>query len=163
RLGIATLRDRVEVLEQPFADHDDAEVARPEVLLGAVGDTALTDPGDDVLVDDVARDPAAVLVLDRAHPGRHALFHVRLPPLRHTHEDPGDAERILVVDRNAPFEMIAEIEAVRPQRDAAYGPIRIVLVGILAHPLVDEAVVEFLELELQVLAGIGPLLAAEPK
>src|SRR5262249_42517478 len=122
RLGIATLRDRVEVLEQPFADHDDAEVARPEVLLGAVGDTALTDPGDDVLVDDVARDPAAVLVLDRAHPGRHALLHVRLAPLRHTHEEPGDAERILVVDRNAPFEMIAEIEAVRPQRDAPYGP-----------------------------------------
>src|SRR5262249_7737051 len=104
RLGVATLGDRVEILEQPFADHDDSEVARPEVLLCAVGDAALTDPGDDVLVDDVARDPAAMLVLDRTHPGRHAPLHVGFAPLRHAHEEPSDAECVLVVDRNAPFE-----------------------------------------------------------
>src|SRR5262244_3350273 len=88
------------------------------------------------------------------------VSHVGLAPLRHAHEEPRDAERVLVVDRHAPFEMIAEVEAVRPQRDAAHGPIRIALVGVLAHPLVDEAVVEFLELELEVLAGIGTGLAA---
>src|SRR5262249_48722806 len=149
-------------LEQALADHHDAEIAGADVLLGAVGDAALTDPGDDVLVDHVAGDPAALLVLDRAHPSRHALLDVGLAPLWHTHEEPGDAERVLVIHRHAPFEMIAEVEPVRPQRDTANRPIRILLVGILAHPFVDEAVLELLEFELEVLAGIGTGLAAEP-
>ena len=59
-LGSCALRDGIEILEQALADHRDAEVAGAEILLGAVGDAALPDPGDDVLVDDVARDPAAV-------------------------------------------------------------------------------------------------------
>src|SRR5262249_28668693 len=155
RLRIAALGDGVEIVEQALADHHNSEVARADVFLAAVGDHALTDPGDDVLVDDVARDPAAVRVLDRAHPGRNGALPVGFASLRHAHEEPRNAERVLVVDRHAPFEMIAEVEAVRPQRDAAHGPIRIALVGVLAHPLVDEAVVEFLELELEVLAGIG--------
>src|SRR5262249_17121157 len=163
RLRIATLGDGVEIVEQALADHHNSEVARADVFLAAVGDRALTDPGDDVLVDDVARDPAAVLVLNRAHPGRNGVLHVGFASLRHAHEEPRNAERVLVVDRHAPFEMIAEVEAVRPQRDAAHGPIRIALVGVLAHPLVDEAVVEFLELELEVLAGIGTGLAAQPQ
>src|SRR5262249_39471367 len=160
RLRIAALGDGVEIVEQALADHHDAEVAGADVLLAAVGDRALADPGDDVLVDHVAGDPAAVLVLDRAYPGGNGVLYVGLASLRHAHEEPRHAERVLVVDRHAPLEMIAEVEAVGPERDAAHGPIRIALVGVLAHPLVDEAVVEFLELELEMLAGIGTSLAA---
>src|SRR5262245_54268124 len=162
RLRLAALGDRVEVVEQALADHGDAEVARADVLLGAIGDPALADPGDDVLIDDVARDPAAALVLDRALPGRHRALHVGLAPFRNPHEEPRNAERILVVDRHAPLEVIAEIECVGPQRDAAYGPMRIALVGILAHALVEEAVVELLELELEMPRRIGTGLAGEP-
>src|SRR5262249_36047812 len=68
RLGVAALGDGVEIIEQALADHGDAHIAGAEVLLGAIGDAALADPGDDVLVDDVAGDPAAALVLDRADP-----------------------------------------------------------------------------------------------
>jgi hypothetical protein len=57
--------------------------------------------------------------------------------------------------------MGAEVEAVRPQRHAPDGPIGIALVGVLAHALVDEAVLELLELELHVPAGIGAGLAFE--
>src|SRR6266852_1369310 len=161
-LGVLAARDGVELVEEALADHRNAEVAGADILLGAVGDRALPDPGDDVLVDDVARDPAAVLVLDRAVPSRNRPLHIRLSPFRHAHEEPGDAERVLVVDRHAPLEVIAEIEAVRPQRDASHRPIGIALVRVLADALVDEAAVELLELELQVLAGIGAGLAGEP-
>src|SRR5262249_17798911 len=74
RLRIAALGDGVEIVEQALTDHHNAEVAGADVFLAAVGDRALTDPGDDVLIDDVARDPAAVLVLDRAHPGRNGVL-----------------------------------------------------------------------------------------
>ena len=48
-------------------------------LPAAVGHRALADPGDDVLVDDVAGDPAAgARVLDRAGPGRDGALHIRL-------------------------------------------------------------------------------------
>src|SRR6478735_1778701 len=93
------------------------------MLLGTVGDLALPDPGDDVLVDDVAGDPAAVLALDWAFPGRHAVLHIGLAALRHADEEPRHRQRVLVVDRHAPFEVAAEIESVRPQRNAADGPV----------------------------------------
>src|SRR5262249_2428229 len=64
-LGVASLRHGFHVLEKAIADHRDAAIARAEQLLAAIRDRALADPGDDVLVDDVARDPAAVGVLDR--------------------------------------------------------------------------------------------------
>src|SRR5262245_64451796 len=48
-------RDGLELLEPALADHHDSEVAWADVLLRAVGDPALTNPGDDVLMDDVAR------------------------------------------------------------------------------------------------------------
>src|SRR5437588_7119972 len=113
-LGIAALRNGVEIVEQALADHYNAEIAGAEIFLAAIGDAALTDPCDDVLVDHVARDPASVLVLDRAHPGRDLLLHIRLAALGHAHEEPRHAERVLVIDRHAPFEMVAEIKAVRP-------------------------------------------------
>src|SRR5262249_7879971 len=151
RLRLAALGKGVEVIEQALADHGDAEVARTDVLLGAIGDPALADPGDDVLIDDMAGDPSPALVLDRTGPGRHRALHVGLAPFRNPHEEPRNAERVLVVDRHAPLEVVAEIKRVRPQRDATHGPVRIALVGILAHALIEEAVVELLELELEML------------
>src|ERR1051326_7597629 len=106
------------------------------MLLGAVGDRPLPDPGDDVLVDDVAGDPAAVLAADRALPGRYAVLHVGLAPLRHANEEPRHRQCVLVVDRYPPFEVTAEIEAIRPQRDATDGPIAVLLALALAHALV---------------------------
>src|SRR5262249_44092169 len=67
-LRIGAAGDRVEVAEQLPAQERDAAVARAEILPGAVGDAPLADPGDDVLVDDVAGDPAPARVLDRAGP-----------------------------------------------------------------------------------------------
>ena len=56
----------------------------PRCSLRAVGDRALTDPRDEVLVHDVGRDPAAgQRVLDRPVPRRDTLLHVRLALLRH--------------------------------------------------------------------------------
>src|SRR6476646_3771576 len=112
--GVVAARYGIELLEQALAHHGDAEVAGAEILLGAVGDSALPDPGDDILVDDVARNPAAVDVLDRAHPGRNLVLQVGLAPFRHADEKPTDAERVLIVDRHSPFEMVPEIEAIRP-------------------------------------------------
>src|SRR5580692_3206835 len=121
------------------------------MLLGAVGDAALAGPGDDVLVDDVAGDEAASFVLQRAHPGRHAFLHVRLAAFRHPDEEPRYAERVLVVDRHAPFEMAAEIKPVRPKRDTPDGPIAVFFALALAHALVSETVIEGFELKLQML------------
>src|SRR5580700_4750417 len=135
------------------------------MLLGAVGDAALAGPGDDVLVDDVAGDEAAGFVLQRADPGRHALLHVRLAVFWHAHEEPGDAERILVVDRYAPFEMAAEIKTVRPQRDAPDGPVAVFLALAFAHALVDEAVLERLEFQLEMFrrdVGVSATHAGAP-
>src|SRR5262249_42990772 len=67
------------------------------------------------------------------------------------HEEPRDAERILIIDRYAPFEVAAEIKAVRPQCDATDCPIAVLLALPFAHALVNEAVREFLEFELEML------------
>src|SRR5579883_176876 len=145
--------------EEAPAHHGDADVARPQILLSTIGDAPLADPGDDVLVDDVAGDEATVLVLERAHPGRHALLHVGLAALGDTREEPGDAQRILVIDRDPPFEVAAEKEAVRPQRHAADGPVTILLALPLAHTLVDEAVLELFEFQFE-MPGRGVVVAA---
>src|ERR1019366_285180 len=148
-LGLGAGRERRELLEKALADHRDADIAGAEILQGAVRDRALPNPGDDVLVDDMARDPAPIRVLDRAMPGRDRTLHVGLPLARHPCVEPADAERVAIVDRHPPFEMVAEIKPVRPQRHAADRPVGVGLVGALAHALVDEAVLEFLELELE--------------
>src|SRR5258708_25493853 len=66
RLGVADKAFRVlarangcQILEELLADERDSAVARAQVLLGAVGDAPLAHPGDDVLVADLAADPAA--------------------------------------------------------------------------------------------------------
>ena len=62
---------RCQLDEEAPPQHRDAAVAGTQRLPAAVGHRALADPGDDVLVDDVAGDPpAGDRVLDRAGPGR---------------------------------------------------------------------------------------------
>src|SRR6185437_5843142 len=118
--------DAVEIGEELPTQHRDALVAGREILMLAVGDGALADPGDEILIHHVRRDPASgARVLDRALPGRDAVLDIRFALLRHAHERPGDAERILVVDRDAPLEILAGIKRVRPQADAADGPERV--------------------------------------
>src|SRR3982074_1218796 len=149
--GLPARLDRIELGKEALTHHADADVAAAQVLARAVSDHALAHPGDDVLVDDVARDPAPAFVLDGAAPTRAPVLDEGLAPLRHAHEEPRDAERILVVDRHPPFEMAAEIESVRPQRDPPDRPIAVLLALPFAHAPVDEAVVEFLEFQLEVL------------
>src|SRR5262249_39380052 len=160
---IASGRNFLHLGEEALPHHGNADIAAAEMLLAAIGNGPLPDPGDDVLVDDVAVDPAAVRVLDGALPGRNAVLHERFAALRHAHEEPRDRQRVLVVDRYAPLEMHAEKEADRPQRDAADGPLRIALVAAFAHALVDETVLELLELELEMLRRIGGVGAFEPR
>src|SRR3546814_11287340 len=60
----------------------------------------------------------------------------------HALERPGDRQGILVVHRHAPFEMIAQEDTHRPDHRAADRPEIMLLVGILADALVEEAVLE---------------------
>src|SRR5690349_15683430 len=93
------------------------------MLLGAIGDWPLADPSDEVLIQDVAGDPAAGLfVLQRRPPVWDALLHVRLLLDRDVLIEPVDAEAPLVIDRDAPLEIAAEVEAVRPERYTTDGP-----------------------------------------
>ena len=48
--GILAALDALDVVEEALAHHDDAAVARAEMLLRAVGDRALTEPRDEVLI-----------------------------------------------------------------------------------------------------------------
>ena len=53
---------------------------------------------------------------------------------------PGDTQRVLVVDRHAPFELLAEIKADRPQHEAPSGPKFAVLRLALAKAPISMAV-----------------------
>src|SRR6267142_5568143 len=124
-LGVLAVGDRVDILEQLLAQHRDAAVARAEVLLRAVGDRALADPGDDVLVDDMAGDPAPGRgIPDGARPRRDPFLLVGLRLLGHADEGPGHREHVLVVDGNAPLEVLAQKKSVRPQAHAPDRPQR---------------------------------------
>src|SRR5262245_23800724 len=58
RLGPAAPGHELGLLQHPLAHCDHAAVALAQVLLGAVGEGALTHPGDEVLVHYVRGDPA---------------------------------------------------------------------------------------------------------
>src|ERR687892_989948 len=58
-LGITAAGDDVGLLQHTPAQQDDAPITLAEVLLRAVGNGALADPGHEVLVHDVAGDPAS--------------------------------------------------------------------------------------------------------
>src|SRR6266581_400997 len=72
--GVLAVGDRIQVAEQLLAQHGDPAVARAEVLLRSIGDAPLADPGDDILVDDVAGDPAPGPIPDRRRPRRDAVL-----------------------------------------------------------------------------------------
>ncbi len=131
------------------------------MFLRAVGDGALSHPGDEVLVHHMAGDPAPVGFADGTGPGGDGVLLERLHLVWHAREGPGDRQDGLVVDRGAPFEVVAEEEAGGPQRHPADAPEVALLVGVLADALVNQAVVELLEIDLQVPWAIGAGLACE--
>ena len=55
-LGLAAPRDDRRLLEHALAKQDDAAIALAQMLLRAIGDGPLPDPGHEVLVHDVAGD-----------------------------------------------------------------------------------------------------------
>ncbi len=69
-------RDLLHFFEELVAHHGDAAVAGAEEFLAAVGDRALANPRDNVLIDDVTRKSSALGILDRAVPCRNALLDV---------------------------------------------------------------------------------------
>src|SRR5262249_60184623 len=78
-LGLLAAHHALGVVEDAPAHHDDAAGALAQVLLRAVGDRALADPGAGVLIHDVRSDPAVgERVLNGARPVRDALLPIRL-------------------------------------------------------------------------------------
>src|SRR6185436_3389066 len=97
RLGIFTLLDGFQVAQEALPLEDDAEVARSEMLFGPVRADALSHPGHESLVHDMARDPAAPVpitsvVTHQAVPRWDLFLRVRLALLGHASEGPGDAQ-----------------------------------------------------------------------
>src|SRR5262245_41116638 len=150
RLRRATPGHALRLLQEAPAHEDHAAVAVAEMLERAVGGGSLPDPRHEVLVHDVAGDPAAGhRVLDRRGPVRDPLLHVRLLFVRHAVEEPADAERVAIVDGHAPLEVPAGEQAVRPEAAAADRP-QLVLLGLaLEDPAIGEAVLELLEADLE--------------
>src|SRR5690242_6452125 len=123
----------------------------------AIGHYALADPSDEILIHDVAGNPAAVEVVPHGTVlRRHALLNIRFALFGHPREGPGDAQRVSVVDRYAPLEVIAGEQRVGPQAHAAGGPHGIRFAHAFAQPAVDEAIVELFEFNPQVAGRIGP-------
>src|SRR5262249_18150939 len=152
----------LDLLEHLPAHHDDSVVALAEVLLGSIGDRALSDPRDEVLVHHVARDePAGHRIFDRRVPVGDAVLPERLHLVRHAVEKPPDAERAGVVDGDAPLEVRSGEETVRPQTGAPHGPQLVRLRVAFHHAPVDEAVLELLEAELEVRRSLRPVPPAK--
>ena len=92
RFGVAAARGDAGLLEHAAAQQDDAAIALAEVLLRAVGDGALADPGDEVLVHDMGGDPAPRARLGNgAVPVGDAVLCERLHLVGHPVEEPADA------------------------------------------------------------------------
>src|SRR5689334_260781 len=149
RLRLPAPRHDRGLLEHPLAEQDDPPVALTQVLLRSVGDRPLADPGDEVPVHDVRGDPA---------PGRRVgdgTVPVRNTPLlerrgaRQRIVEPGDVERVLVVDGDAPLELPG-VQTVRPEADAPDRPQLVRFGRILAHASVHEPPVELREPDLEV-------------
>ena len=163
RLRVLALVDRVDVVEKAAADHHDAAVARAEILLAAVGDppcpTQVTKSWFMTWL--VIQRPVRGSAIGPCQVGI-AVLHIGLALVRHAAEMPGDAERVLVVDRHAELDVVAGEERVRPQADAADRPQPVVLAGVGADALVLEAVLELVEIDLDVVRRIGAGLALQP-
>src|SRR5205823_5795725 len=153
-LWVAAILDQLDVGKEAPPQLDDALVARAQVLVPAVAHRALADPGDEVLVHYVRADPAAgLLVLDRRPPIGDGILFERFRARNSVHE-PADAERVEVVDRHAPLEVIARQKAIGPQSNLALRP----LPRIGSDAAVDVAVIEFIETDAQVSRPVRSLL-----
>ena len=74
------------------------------MLLRAIGRATLTDPRDEILIHHVRRDPTpGARVANRTFPRRDLVLNVRLALFGDAREMPRHAERVVVVDRHAPF------------------------------------------------------------
>ncbi len=132
------------------------------MLLRPVGDSPLADPGHEVLVHDVAGDPAPVCsIADRAVPVGDLVLRERLHLVRHAVEEPADAQRVLVVDGHAPFEVAAGEQAVRPEAGPPDRPQLVVLGLAFQDAAVDEAVLELVEADLEVGRRLRPVVAPQ--
>ena len=106
--------------------------------------------------------PPFACVAHRSVPGRDLALHVRLALLGDAGEGPRHAQRVLVVDGHAPFEVVAGEQRVGPQADAAGGPHGIRFAHPFAQTPVDEPVVELVELQPEVPRRIRANLILEP-
>ena len=122
----------------------------------------LADPRDEILVHDVARDPAAgQRIANRSFPRRDRRLHVGLALVRHAGEVPGNAQRVLIVDRHAIFRMAQRAEAVRPQANASDRPALVRFIHAFDQTVVGEAVLELVEPDAHVFLAVRPGLAFE--
>src|SRR5947199_1993006 len=161
-LGLTARANDLDLLEHLPAHHDDSAIALAEMLLGSVGDRALSNPRDEILVHHVGRDePAGRRIFDRRVPGGDAVLRERLHLVRYAVEEPPDAERVGVVDGDAPLEVRPGEQTVRPQTGAPDRPQLVRLRVALHHTPVDEPVVELLEAELEVRRSLRAVGAAQ--
>src|SRR5215469_4632283 len=89
-------------------------------------------------------------------PRGNSLLNIRLTLRRHATESPSHAERMVIVDRNSPLEVIAREERVRPKAYAAHLPHGIRLAHALADAPINNAVVELIERKFQMPGRIRP-------
>src|SRR5260370_4235408 len=163
RRGVLDLGNRLDIVEKATTDHDDAAVARGQIFLRAIGDAALPDPGYEILIHRMTGNPGAGGgVCDRPLTSRDAVLDIGLTLSRHAAEMPHDAERVFVVDGHAELDVIAAEQSVRPQADPADRPQAVMLARIGADALVLKSVLEFAEIDLDVLRRVGARDAAEP-
>src|SRR5260370_6622334 len=99
-------------------------------------------------------------VCDRSLPSRDAVLDIALTLSRHAAEMPNDAERVFVVDGHAELDVIAGDQSVRPQADPADRPQAVMLARIGADALVLKSVLEFAEIDLDVLRRVGAIKSA---
>src|SRR5262245_42800381 len=160
-LGLAATGHELGLLEHLAPHHDDAAIALAEMLLGAVGDRPLADPGDKVLIHDVRGDPAPGAVPDRAVPVRDAFLRERLLLVRHAVEEPADTQHVLVVLGHSPLEVAAGEETVRPQTGSPDGPQLVGLRLTLQDAPVHEAILELVESDLEMRRRLRPIRPAQ--
>src|SRR5437899_11544100 len=92
-LALTASANDLDLLEHLPAHHDDSAVALAEMLLRSVGDRALSDPRDEILVHHVGRDePAGHRIFDRRVPGGDAVLRERLHLVRYAVEEPPAAD-----------------------------------------------------------------------
>src|SRR6266508_128227 len=162
RPGLTAAGHELGLLQDRLAHHDDAAVALAQVILSPVGDRALSDPRDEVLIHDVRRDPAPGLwVLDRAVPVWDPVLREGFDLVGHPVEEPADAQHVLVVDGHAPLEVTAGEETVRPETRAPDRPELVALGLSFEDAPVSKAVLELVEADPQVRRRLVPVEAVQ--